>query len=321
LILGLAQAKDAYRRQRFRRTYFSPRRLGSSRLWLLNNVPQHIKLYYEYCAAGVARQLRAHPSHRDVYLCFAKHVTSLPGDAWTIVLQVEQTVLAPTHPQDEAVESTLPFENTNQHYLARLLGPRQGYAAASRIIEYSKANIEHIQHSIINFLYEDKAFYIAPLLGKETNRVEPMSPVSVKTMFGSPHLGRRRELIRELKKSDLEVSNIHNYDDYRGAFENCSVLVNYRQFSHFRTVEELRILPALLQRVIVVSESGPYLDHIPYRRFARFADSDEFVKEVLQAVGSYESTWEELFGQYSEFSDLIQQLRLDNETNFRLLVS
>ena len=248
-------------------------------------------------------------------------MTSLPGDAWTIVLQVEQTVLAPTHPQDEAEESTLPFENTRRRYLARLLGPRQGYEAASRIIEYSKANIEHIQHSKLSFLYKDKAFYIAPLLGNGTNLAGPKSPVAVNTMFGSPHLGRRRELIRELKKANLEVNNIHNYDDYSRAFKNCAVLVNYRQFSHFRTVEELRILPALLHRVIVVSETGPYLDLIPYGRFARFVDSDNFVKEVSRAVGSYESTWEDLFGRDSDFSDVIQQLRLDNEANFRLLVS
>ena len=248
-------------------------------------------------------------------------MTSLPGDAWTIVLQVEQTVLAPTHPQDEAEESALTFENTRRRYLARLLGPRQGYEAASRIIEYSKANIEHIQQSKLSCLYEDKAFYIAPLLGNETNLVGPKNPVLVNTMFGSPHLGRRSELIRELENANLELSNIHNYDDYRRAFEDCAVLVNYRQFSHFRTVEELRILPALLQRVIVVSESGPYLDHIPYRRFARFADSNKFVEEVSKAVGSYESTWEDLFGRDSDFSDVIQQLRLDNETNFRLLVS
>lgn len=320
MTIDFFQQAEAYRRRRFRQINFSPRKIGRSRLWLLKSVPQHIALYYEYCASGVASQLQESRSRRDVYLCFAKHVARLPAGAWTIVLQVEQTILAPTHPQDDAEESSLPFENTTQHYLARLLGPRRGYEAASRIIDYSKANIEHIQNSNLSYLYEGKAFYIAPLLGNENNAAGPKNPPSVKTMFGSPNLGRRSQLIRNLRDANLEPQNILNYDDYSQAFEDCAILANYRQFSHFRTVEELRILPALLNRVVVVSESSPYQESIPYRKFVRFAGPDSFLKEISKVFSNYESAWEELFGQDSGFSDVVNQLHKDNEVNFRLLL-
>ncbi len=43
-----------------------------------------------------------------------------------------------------------------------------------------------------------------------------------------------------------------------------AILINVHQTSHHHTLEELRLLPALLRSMAIVSEETPLFKHVPY---------------------------------------------------------
>jgi hypothetical protein len=51
-----------------------------------------------------------------------------------------------------------------------------------------------------------------------------------------------------------DIDKINNYD-----------LIKIHQHDDYNTCEELRILPALLSNVIVISEVSPLIEYIPYK--------------------------------------------------------
>ncbi len=59
--------------------------------------------------------------------------------------------------------------------------------------------------------------------------------------------------------------------------------MNIHQIDHHITLEELRVLPALLTGILVVSENVPYKEEVPYNNHIVWFDYDN-MKEVIEDV-------------------------------------
>lgn len=312
----VGRAKKLYERKKFVRRNFAGKKIGRRRFYRLKVVPVHIQLWYDYCAFGIERAMPLGGGHKPVFVCFSKHVQKLPTGSFSVVVQHEQTILNASHPQDDAVPSDLRDGNQMPHYLVRTFGPNEGFQLANRIIEYSDANIWHVLNSSREHLYRDKVVHVVPLLRGSKRQLGPRPKASVHTMFGSPHLGRRAELIARLKESGIETTNIFEFDDLGAAFEDCAILINYSQFAHFRTLEELRIVPALLQRVVVITEPFPYPERIDVSPFVVAAAEPSIEAVVQQTRDNYFEIWDKLFGD-GRFEKLEAHLTSRNDFAFK----
>ena len=65
---------------------------------------------------------------------------------------------------------------------------------------------------------------------------------------------------------------------------------------HHDTIEELRILPALLSRLVVVSEDGPLRDTLPYARFIVWARYDDLIERTAELLRDYDRWHTRIFG-------------------------
>lgn len=240
----------------------------------------------------------------------------LPANGYKILLQHEQTILSRNFPQEEAFPGGI-RENDEGCFLVRLYGPEAGFVAADAVIDYSNTNIRNVLSSDKAFLYEAKAQYVAPLLGNQKEISEPRPNGQVATMFGSPHLGRRAKFLRELSESGVSVTNIREYDDYNIAFSDTSILLNYRQYNHFQTLEELRVLPALMRGVIVLSERGPLWEHVPFAQVLEAFDPGEIVSSIRDLQATYKAVWESTFR--VNFPPILDNLVKENEAAFRAI--
>lgn len=72
------------------------------------------------------------------------------------------------------------------------------------------------------------------------------------------------------------------------------------------------MLPALLCGVIVVSETVPLRQQIPYQRFIVWADYGELVATTRQILADYDDHWRRIFCDPS-LIETLEQMRQRNE--------
>ena len=313
------------RSRSYSHTFFEPYR-GSSVLRVPKVVPRHIGLYFDYVAQGLNLLLNEGAANRKVptYLGFAKHALQLPKNARFILLQHEQThfnphaysefLSTPGANHDPAVDEVI--------HGVRLHGGPESYDRANAIVEYSRANISNVMQSPLQELYAGKTQYVAPLFSKRKESVGPRKIPNVFSMFGSPHLGRRGELLDNLRKCGIEVENLQEFDDYCRAFKRVAILLNISQKSYLQTPEELRLLPALIQEVVVITERNVYLEEAQYRPYLVETTFDTFAKDIFFAQDSYFDLWTERFSTSSSrnnFHAFVEQLQAQNRHSFERL--
>ena len=80
------------------------------------------------------------------------------------------------------------------------------------------------------------------------------------------------------------VTGVYEERGLRRLYGGAEVVVNVRQTDHHDTLEELRVLPALLCGAIVVSEDVPLRSLVPYERFVIWADYERIPAAVRGAL-------------------------------------
>ena len=245
------------------------------------------------------------------YLGFSKHMSNLPRGGSRVLIQHEQTIVVGE--PDWATEKRLDFHwSSRGSKWVRILGSLNNFSDADWIVEYSSANIANVLDSDLAHVYREKVLYIAPLLGDPQQNRPPRDCVTVNTMFGSPDTGRRAAFLERAGEEGIGVTNRRGYQTIIEALQSTAILVNVRQKEYFQTFEELRVLPALLHGVLVVTEDSPYLAGVPYSKFITRSPLSEMVAVIREVTSAYEKYHDECF----EDPELEEVLRLLAESNW-----
>ena len=323
----IEQVLAARRSRRYSREKFIMAE-GSARLLVPVHVPIHLRLYFDYVTRGIVQAIVDHsPKGPDIYLGFAKHSLHVPARAQFILIQHEQTHVSPLGSSDKEELASYQSDPAMEEVIdgVRLHGTPDAFERADHIIDYSIANQNNILGSSLKALYSRKSYYIAPLIGASGVTRIPRKACKVVTMFGQPEQGRRGKILRVLRQSGIEVTNIRNFDDYSAAFEDSAVLVNLAQKSYLQTPEELRILPALLQGLLVITEDNPFLDQLPYRDFVISALVPDLPKTIMEVTDNYRRVWERTFlsdtNFLTGFRGTIRQIEDNNTASFLQMVA
>lgn len=289
-------------------------------LWVPKRIPLHLQPYLRYCQRLISREAGSNRSKRRIFLGFSKHSHRLPQNSLRIVVQPEQTIASSVEGSGRAYLSKTFDPQTRAPYYVRLLGDFQGFEEADFIFDYSAANLAHVLNSDLRALYEKKARYIPPLIGYPGPAPRQRRVPKVSTMFGGPDVGRRSELLAQLSVRGVQTTNIFNEIDYGKALTDVGILLNYRQFAHFQTFEELRVLPALIQGCVVVNEEAPLSSEIPYFEFLELASAEDYVNRVQWVAKNYALAWERSFGKNSRLFSVLEKMQRENEMAIRDIV-
>lgn len=262
-----------------------------------NNQPPWTSQYYNYVVelfvfAAKNLNLKCNFVFGNLHYNFKNDLPTIKID-----MQIEHTIVKPGGRDSwGAEEGVVPFANGN--YLVRIMG--YDYLNTRDIIaEYSNPNIENIKRSKKFDQYLSKVGLISPLI-YEPKKLEFIADKKndCVTMFVNTNEPRRRAFLDSLKQTGLPNVNIQNCfykNDLEHLYKNTKIMLNIRQTEHHDTLEELRILPALLNGVIVVTEDCPLKEFVPYNQFLFFSSINQIAKKSQEILDNYKDVWESIF--------------------------
>lgn len=181
------------------------------------------------------------------------------------------------------------------------------------IIDYSQPNAFNVKNSGLFDEYYKKSIYVAPLLFDVQKPIFKHKSYNCATTFINTQEPRRKKLLEEIVSKNFNCININNrfskkellslYDDFK-------ILINIHQTDHHDSFEELRVLSALLNGMLVISEVSPLKTSIPYNDFIIWSNYDEIVDMAKLVSDKYEHYWRDTFTE--DFSAKMKEIERNN---------
>jgi hypothetical protein len=275
-----------------------------------------IREYYQYCVSLFRAELSRTELAANLVVGHYKVAFDNTLPTLSIDIQHEHTLVAPGgRDSGAALPGSVPLLRGTGHYLVRVEN-FEYLLSCGIVIEYSLPNLANVSSAPEFRAYSEKNIYIAPILydghkPRKTRRIEILS------LFADLRQLRRRQFLDTASASGLGVRNVSGV--YDGAllqklYGDTRILVNVHQTDHHHTFEELRVLPALLCGVVVVSETVPLREEIPYRDFIVWCEYDQIVDTVRAVQEDYERYRRKMFGD-GRFQEIVDAMRKRNQDN------
>jgi hypothetical protein len=224
-----------------------------------------------------------------------------------------------------------------EHYYANLIGkipminnPMYNYLVridrldkliqSEYYIEYSKPNIENIKSCDQLYPFLNKIIYIPPLLCDYSPNSDNRNDYDIITSFYilNPQGRPRRKLLHDSLSSKFEkyfnIPGAFGDELYNTYYKRSKILVNVHQTDNHHTFEELRVLPALLNGLIVVAENSPLKESIPYSEYIVWCDYSEIVDKTKEVLDNYESYYQKIHGESSDLKNIILKMHSELDT-------
>jgi hypothetical protein len=234
-----------------------------------------------------------------------------------IFINYEHNLVSPVEYYYANLIGKIPMINNPMHnYLVRI-DRLDKLVQSEYYIEYSKPNIENIKSCDQLNQFLDKIIYIPPLLCDYSPNSDSRSDYDIITSFYilNPQGRPRRKVLHDSLSSQFEkyfnIPGAFGDELYNKYYKRSKILINVHQTDNHHTFEELRVLPALLNGLVVVAENSPLKDSIPYSEYIIWCDYDDIVHKTKEVLDNYESYYQKIHGEFSELKNII--LKMDSE--------
>lgn len=266
-------------------------KINNSHLIYDPNHGEHSREYYIYCIGLIKNFLFiSHKQYNIIFGC---------GDVYDykhirMDIQLEHTLVKHGgRSVDNVIYGNAKHDDGN--YLVRI--DRYNYLnSLDFVIEYSLSNYYNILQSEKFNDFIKKVIYIPPLIYDINFNKELKNDII--SMYSLINNNRRCFIHNELCSLNINYRNINNVfckNDILNLFRKTKILVNVHQTDHHHTFEELRILPALLNGVIIVSEKSALTEYIPYNEYIIWCDFDEIKNKVEEVNNNYDYYYNKIF--------------------------
>jgi hypothetical protein len=141
------------------------------------------------------------------------------------------------------------------------------------------------------------------------------------TLFESNSNNRRRNILEQMNKlkiNNYEVNNCFSNECLLELYNETKIMVNVHQTEHHHTFEELRVLPALINGVIIISEDVPLKEKIPYNEFIVWADYDNISNKTLDVLNNYELYYDKIF-KNPKLTNILNEMINKNQNIFKTI--
>ena len=209
----------------------------------------------------------------------------------------------------------IPYDD--KFYLCRIQN-LQYFETLDYIIDYSKPNIKNIETSgHFDYLIK-RLIYISPIIFDINQFILKEKDITFISMFIDDTQTRRRVFLDKIKDKNINLSNIQSYrrEDLKELYSKVKVLINIHQTDHHDTFEELRVLGALVNGVIVISEDVPLKEEIPYSDYIIWCNYDNIFDVMKDVEDNYQLYWNKIFGNDNLYR-LLLKMEDDNINNIK----
>lgn len=314
--LGLERAMD-HLRERLRRGGWVSWAAGGSVLRTQRAAPRCIRAFHDHARTLLQHALIECPVNVQAGL-------GVPGQhpaatrQWRIELQVEHTLVRPGGRDSAGAEpGPVAVADSAERYCVRLVDVER-LAAADLILDYSRPNLTHLDLSGHFPQLRARMLAIVPLWYRcsfdAARRDLPLI-----TQFADLGQLRRQHFLDAARQAGLHVENVRGIwstTGLRRLYRRTRILINVHQTDHHHTFEELRVLPALANGVIVISEDVPLRAQVPYHEYIVWARTDELVHRIAEVQADYAGWQRRIFGD-GRLELLLRQLAIESQQQVR----
>lgn len=303
------------------RTLFPRRRCrierhGSVRIAIDNRCPAYLRAYQRYCVLLFREALLRARASVDVVFGACKTPFGGAVRSLHIDIQSEHTLVKPGGRDSAgAPAGQVALDDGSGRYLVRIAN-LDYLRTLDTIVEYSHPNRENVRSSGRFDQVAARTTVVAPLLYDTDFGTAARDIEAISLMFDEAQ-PRRRRFLEQASKAVPSLRNVRDVFDataLRRLYDRTRVLVNVHQTDHHDTLEELRILPALLRGVIVVSEDVPLRDRVPYHDAIIWSDYASLAATTAEVLEHY-ATWRaRIFGD-GRLARVLARMARDNQSN------
>ena len=258
--------------------------------------------YINYISKLILSVATSEQCSLDFYLDdpLSKPIYPIQPGALVITLQLEHVIAKAGGRSNDETElfDTIDKEGAKSSYLTRLLRLNE-HCRANAIIDYSILNKRQILKTRALEDLHCKYFSVMPGHWISVEQKQMMPTPTVITSFYDVKQERRAKILNTISETGISINNIRGFvteKQIAQAYQQGTILVNIRQTDHYHTLEELRILPAILQGCIVISEIAPDYQSLPYHESVIWSTYENIPKTVLDVSARFNAVWWEKFG-------------------------
>jgi len=161
--------------------------------------------------------------------------------------------------------------------------------------------------------FSKKIVYMPPLLFQYEPSANPFQrDIPFLTTWIYEDNPVRYQFKKVLNGSGIDVINVNGLftpADIKQMFDRTKILLNIHQTKTYHTAEELRILPALLRGVLVISETSPLSHAIPYHEYIFWSPIDDIPQLAKEIASNYDRYFERVHGNSSNLRNIISGMR------------
>jgi len=183
------------------------------------------------------------------------------------------------------------------------------------VIEYSQPNVEHVVRSGFHEKIAKKLVYVPPYFYSRLNKDNLNRSNILLTTFGDASAagGRRINFLERMRAKGLQIENRNSlaYSQLMDVMDDTKILINMHQSHDRNTFEELRVLPAIMRKVVVISEISPLMEVIPYRDFVIWSTLDDMAQVINHTLVNYEQIYNRLHRNPSMFDKILEKMNQD----------
>jgi len=305
---------QSFIRNSFRRKQLHITLLNNAVLAYYPEYNKTVRDYYLYCVNKLSSTI---PFPDRCNIIFGPFKWTFPNNYKTIriLLQHEHTLVkSGGRHSDGALKGVIPVGHSNDEtYLVRIADYKE-LIHGDIVIDYSKANIVNIISSGYFNILSKKLFHFWPLLYQYNSGYNnsQQRDLSLITMFGNPDEPYRKIFISTLNSYGIYPENINrSFNNVESIYRRTKILINIRQTNTHHTLEELRILPALLCGTIVISETAPLKETLLYNEYILWAALEDLPCLIMDVVNNYEYYFNKIFGG-KKLSETVDVLSIQN---------
>ena len=278
-----------------------------------------VNSYLEYLLVIICEILKKN-IELNINIILGKYQYAFDNNNKTIKIDInfEHTLVKPGgRTSNDSPLVKICIDNTHLDYLVRI----QDFTELNNsdiIIDYSIPNIYHVSSSNLFNDFSKKHIYIAPSLCDCLYFSKEARGLSILTTFIDVNQERRLILLENIKNQQIKHTNVNtcfSKKDLTTLYKNTKVLINIHQTDHHHTFEELRILPALMCGVIVISENSPFNNLIPYNNYIIWSSYENILDKAKEVLENYDYFHDLIFSN----TKLNQILNILHEENYNSL--
>jgi len=219
----------------------------------------------------------------------------IPSKALLVGINFEHTLVSPggRHSDGAPLGIVRVIDSPETKYTVRIAN-RYYLSECDLVIDYSIPNCFHVRSSRKFPEIAKRQVYIAPCLypivWNRTGRT-----IDILTTFLDTSQPRRKALLESAGSLCTNVSSCFEGSELCRLYQSAKILINIHQTPHHHTLEELRVLPAIQNGVIVLAEKSPLFDLVPYHDCIVWVTYETALDVAKTILAEYDDTWSRLF--------------------------